>query len=172
MGLTISIGVDASNTSVQQQIDKFEVGDTILSPTDVASELAQAYLDYSVTGILLGADLSSGGIKSILDVGFISDNTPTTIDNIASAICGYWSSIDKVGLPAHGGTSVSSVVIDGNSKLSEMKTAIEDSITDIAAGGWTDFYNNTQAVVKTIPCSITELMPPTNSPQVFMETIT
>lgn len=171
MTLNITTGIVPSDQAVQDQITRLENDETLLTPTQVALLLGQAYFDYSIEGTLPGADLTVGGTKSILETGFITDNTPATIDNIAAAICNYWATNITPGVPAHGGTAVVSVVIDGASKIPAMKAAIQGLITTSPAGGLTDFYQVTQDIVKTIPCIITELIPPNATPTPFPETI-
>ncbi|MBD3610534.1 MAG: hypothetical protein HUJ30_08295, partial [Gammaproteobacteria bacterium] len=116
---------------------------------------------------------TGGGTLTILENAFISDNTSLVVANIAQGICDYWSSITATGDPAHGGIVVNSVTIDGAAVLTEMKAAISGVITDTAvADAWLAFYQATEAVVKTIPCTINEEMPGTPTyPQDFSETI-
>ena len=172
MTLNINTGATAAQKAVDDQIKLATDGDTILTPTEVAVILASAYDAYAKEGTLSGGDLSAGGTKSILDTGFISDNTSATVTNIATEICNYWSSNNAVGAPTHGGTSVQSVTIDGASKITVMTEAIEGFITDQPDDGWVGFYNVTQTVVKSIQCTIVELIQPGNVPTEFIETIT
>lgn len=169
MSLNIATGSTPSQITVDEQIQRAIDKETLSTPTQVAIELADAYLLYSKEGTLPGADLTVGGNQSLLNSGFITDNTPLTIDSIAEGICNYWSTNNAIGTPAHGGTSVVSVVIDGASATPAMKAAIESIITDVSGDGWTAFYQATQDVVKTIPCIITEIVAGTPTP--FEETI-
>lgn len=171
MSLNITTGVTPSQEAVDRQIQRAINEETLLTPAQVAVELADAYLLYSKEGALPGADLTVGGTKALLDSGFVTDNTPLTIDRIAEGICNYWATNITPGAPAHGGTSVVSVFINGASVIPAMKAAISGIITDVSGGGLTDLYQVTQDVVKTIPCTITELMPPNNTPTPFQETI-
>ena len=171
MSLNIATGATPSKEAVDRQISRSENQETLLTPEQVAVELADAYDTYAKEGTLPGADLTTGGTKSLLEAGFISDNTSATIDRIAEGICDYWISNNTPGTPAHGGTSVVSVTIDANSKLADMKAAIAALVTDEPVSGFMDvFYQATQDVVKTIPCTIVEMISRTPTP--FEETIT
>jgi len=173
MSLTPATGATPSETSVSDQIQRGIDEVTLLTPTQVASELAQAYLDYSKEGILPGADLTVGGTKSLLDDAFLSDNTAATIDAMAEGICNYWDTNNTPGTPAHGGTVVVSVAINAAAKIPAMKTAITDFIASPSPTGFLGLYQATEAVVKTFACIITETInvpPPTDTP--FPETIT
>lgn len=168
MSLNSATGANLANAAVQSQIDKLQNGQTIKSPTEIAKDLAAAYHEYAKEGTLPGADLSSGGDISILESAFISDNSPQVPAQIAQGICDYWSSITTPGTPAHGGTSVVSVKINGSAVVSDM----ENAINSVSSGGLDAFFDATGAVVKTIPCTITEMMPTTPpSPQSFPEVI-
>ena len=167
MTLNAATGATPSQDAVDQQIQRGIDLETLLTPAQVAVELAAAYDTYSKEGILSGGDLSVGGTKSLLDSGFVTDNTTATIQSIAEGICNYWSSNNTPGTPTHGGTAVQSVTIDGASKIPAMVAAI----TGATSGGWEGFYAATEAVVKTIPCVIVELIPPFSTPTPFPETI-
>ena len=156
---------------VQSQIDKFEAGDPIDTPAQVAAKLAQVYFDYSTTGTLPGADLTVGGSKALLDAAFLSDNTPATIDRLAEGICNYWTTNNTNGTPAHGGSMVISVVIPGATVIPAMKIAVQSLVTNMpVANAWLKFYDETESVVNTIACIITEDISGTPTP--FPETIT
>ena len=71
MTLNISTGVIPSQAAVDAQIQRSIDLDPLLTPAQVAVELAAAYLEYSKEGILPGADLTPGGTQSILNTGFI-----------------------------------------------------------------------------------------------------
>lgn len=173
MALNPSTGASAANDAVQAQIDRLANEQPLNSPSAMAQELAAAYHDYAKLAILPGADMTAGGTLSILESAFVSDNTSAVAAQIAQGICDYWSSFATPGTPAHGGTSVVSVVVNGGSVLAAMTAAVQGLIRDTAtADGWLDFYNATESVVKTIPCTITEMMPGSPPyPQAFPETI-
>lgn len=170
MTLNIQTGIVPSQSSVDTQIQRGIDRDPLLTPSQIAVELAAAYLAYSKEGILPGADLTPGGDQSLLNAGFISDNTTATITSIAEGICNYWSTNNAIGTPAHGGSVVESVVIDGASVIPAMISAIEAIITDTPDLGFEALYNATETVVKTIPCIVTELVSGVSTP--FPETIT
>ena len=172
MALTPSTGATPSQVSVDAQIQRGIDEVTLLTPAQVGSELAQAYLDYSKQGILPGADLTVGGTKSLLDAAFLSDNTTATVTAMATGICNYWDTNNTPGTPAHGGTVVVSVAINAAAKIPAMKSAIEAFIVTPSPAGFLGLYQATEAVVKTFACVITETInvpPPTNTP--FAETI-
>lgn len=172
MALNPSTGATPSETTVIDQIQRGIDLDTLLTPDQVGSELAQAYFDYSIEGTLPGADLTVGGTKSILDTAFTTDNTTASIDAMATGICNYWDSNNTPGTPAHGGTVVVSVAINAAAKISVMKSAIEAFIASPSPPGFLGLYQATEAVVNTFACVITETInvpPPTNTP--FSETI-
>ena len=170
MTLNISTGVVPSQVSVDAQIQRSIDLDPLLTPAQVAVELAASYLEYSKEGTLPGADLTPGGTQSILNAGFISDNTTATITAIAEGICNYWTTNNAIGTPTHGGTSVQSVDINGAAVIPQMIAAIQSILTDVAGLGFEAFYTATEAIVKTIPCVITEIVD--GSPVQFPETIT
>jgi len=173
MTLNASSGASAANSALQAQITKLENNQTLKSPTDMGKDFAAAYHDYAKSSILPGADMSAGGTLSILESAFVSDNTSGMAAQIAQGICDYWSSFAVPGVPAHGGTSVVSVVVDGASVIAAMTAAVQSLITDVEqADGWLNLYQDTEAVVKTIPCVITEMIPGTPPvPTPFPETI-
>ena len=79
--------------------------------TSVAPQLAKAYDDYAKGGIILGADLSAGGDKSLLESAFsVLDPSSGTPANMAAKLCAYWQGLPKPGIPSHGGVAVVSVV--------------------------------------------------------------
>jgi len=172
--LNANTGATAANNALIAQINKHNNGEEIKSPTDIAKDFALAYHDYAKSATLPGADCTAGGTLSLLESAFISDNTPATITKIAQGLCNYWSSFITPGAPAHGGTSVVSVVVNGSAVLAPMIAAAQALVTDQSKpDGWLDFYNATQNVVKTIPCVITEIIPGTPPvPTPFPEFIT
>ncbi len=172
MALNPSTGATPSETTVSDQIQRGIDLDTLLTPAEISSELAQAYFDYSKEGTLAGADLTVGGTKSLLDAAFTTDNTSASIDAMAAGICNYWDTNNTPGTPAHGGTVVVSVAINAAAKIPAMKTAIEDFIVAQSPVGFIGLYQATEAVVNTFACVITETIivpPPTDTP--FAETI-
>jgi len=173
MGLNASTGASAATAAVQAQINKLIAEQPIKSNIDIAKDLAAAYHGYAQQATLPGADCSAGGTLSLLEAAFITDNSSNVPGNIAQGICDYWSSINTIGAPAHGGISVVSVAINGGAVFAAMLAAINGTITNTAvADAWLAFYQATEAVVKTIPCTITEMMPGSPPyPQAFAEVI-
>jgi len=172
MTLNASTGATPSQQAVDDQIQRGIDGETLLTPTQVAVLLADAYDAYAKEGVLSGADLTAGGTKSLLETGFITDNTPATITTIATGICNYWATNNTPGTPAHGGTAVQSVTIPAAAAIPAMEDAIVALIADEDPGGWVGFYNATQPVIESLECIIVELMPPNATPTPFIETIT
>ncbi|MEK0324572.1 MAG: hypothetical protein QQN63_02615 [Nitrosopumilus sp.] len=173
MSLTPATGATPSETTVSDQIQRGINLVTLLTPAQVGEELADAYFAYSKEGILLGADLTVGGTKSLLDTAFLSDNTSATIDSLAEGICNYWDTNNTPGTPAHGGTVVVSVAINAAASIPAMKTAIQNFMASPSPPGFLGLYQATEVVVKAFPCVITETIvvpPPTDTP--FPETIT
>ncbi len=173
MPLNPATGATAANNALIAQIDKQNNGEPITPQSDMAKQFATAYHNYAKAATLPGADCTAGGILSILESAFISDNTAATIDRIALGLCNYWSSFITPGAPAHGGISVVSVVVNGAVVFAAMKAAVTALVTNqLKPDGWIDFYNATEAVVRTIPCVITEIIPGTPPvPTPFPETI-
>ena len=152
------------------QIKRLDDGDTLLTPEQIANEFATAYDSYAKGGTLLGADLTQGGTLSLLQAGFVTDNTSATIDRFAQAICDYWVSNNATGTPAHGGTSVQSVTIVPD--VPAMRSAIQSLVTDQERVDPYRFFMATQeAVVNTFVCTIVELLPPNHTPTPLTETI-
>lgn len=172
MTLNVTTGATPSQQAVDDQVQRAVDEQTLLTPAQVAVLLADAYDAYSKEGTLSGGDLSVGGTKSILDSGFITDNTPATVSNIAAAVCNYWATNNTPGTPTHGGTSVQSVTIAAAAAIPAMTAAIQGYVTDEAGDGWVGFYNVTQSVVNSIQCTVVELIQPGNVPTPFLETIT
>ncbi len=173
MSLATQQGADDASAIIDTQVAKQEAQQPIDPPSALASALAQAYLDYSKTGTLPGADLTAGGTKSLLDAAFSSDNTSASIDALAQGIADYWATNNALGSPAHGGLSVISVVIPTGSFLTDFKNAILSILTDTSvADGWFNFYDAVEGVLTGATCTITELMPGSPPfPQAFSETI-
>lgn len=172
MSLNPSSGADTSTNSVDVQVQRGIDGDALLSPALIAEELAAAYDAYAKQGALPGADLTQGGNIAILEAGFITNNSTAGIRQIAEAICDYWATNNAPGAPAHGGSSVANVVIDGASSYDAMEASIISILTDqLVVDGWLNFYQATEAVVNVISCTITELIQPGSVPTDFAETI-
>ena len=171
MTLNVTTGATPAQQAVDDQIQRSINVETLLTPTQVALLLASAYDVYAKEGTLPGGDLTAGGTISLLETGFITDNTPATVSNIAAAICNYWASNNTPGVPAHGGSAVQSVTIAGAAAIPAMEAAISGYITDQPDDGWVGFYNVTQTVVNSIQCTIVELIQPGSVPTPFIETI-
>lgn len=169
MSLNPATGGDLAQAAVDRQVQRVEDRQPLLTPAQVALELSEAYDTYAKEGTLPGANLTVGGDKSILDAGWVTDNTTATISRIAQSICDYWSTNNTPGSPAHGGSSVVSVTINGSAVLAAMTQAITDAVTDDPDVGVRKLYDVTEPVVKTIPCVIIELIEGVPTP--FPETI-
>ena len=172
MSLSPATGAAPSEASVQSQIQRGIDLDPLLSPADVGAEMAAAYFAYSIEGTLAGGDLSVGGDLSILEAAFVSDNTSASVARLAHGICDYWSTCTTPGAPAHGGTAVQSVTINGAAMYSAMTAAINNFMANPSPPGFAGLYAATEAVVNTIPCVIVELIPPFATPTPFPEFIT
>lgn len=172
MTLNATTGAAPSETAVQAQIQRGIDRDPLLSNAAIGAELAAAYYAYSTEGTLPGADLTAGGDVSILEAAFTMDNTPAGVAKLAQGICDYWATCTTTGTPAHGGTAVQSVTVNGAAMYSDMTAAITAFISSPSPPGFEGLYAATEAVVKTIPCVIVELLPPTATPTPFPETIT
>lgn len=143
---------------IQAQMDR----KTPLSNADMAKKLAAVYVDYSKQATLLGADMTAGGTAAILESAFEVTDPATEPAKLAAGICNYWATFATPGVPAHGGTVVQSVVVSGAAMIAAMTAAIQGAITDKeVADPFVKFFQDTEAVVKTIPCVITEVIPGT-----------
>lgn len=143
---------------IQAQMDR----KTPLSNADMAKKLATVYVDYSKQATLLGADMTAGGTAAILESAFEVTDPATEPAKLAAGICNYWATFAAPGVPAHGGTVVQSVVVSGAAMIAAMTAAIQGAITDKeVADPFVKFFQDTEAVVKTIPCVITEVIPGT-----------
>lgn len=172
MTLSPSTGAVPSTAAVDVQIQRGIDGDPLLSNAAIGAELAQAYYDYSIEGTLPGADLTAGGDVALLEAAFTMDNTPAGVARLAQGICDYWSTCTTPGAPAHGGTVVQSVTINGAAMYAAMTAAINAFVASPSPPGFEGLYAATEPVVKTIPCVIVELIPPTATPTPFPELIT
>lgn len=156
---------------VEEQIQRVEQGDPIAPPEEVAEGLADAYFEYSKGATLPGADMTSGGTRQILVDAFTFSEAEAMPLQLSNGIATYWSSFNTPGLPAHGGSAVVSVVVNGIPLATAFETAIRGSINDqLIPEPYEVFFQNIELVVNTIPCVITELVNGTPTP--FPETIT
>ena len=163
-------GTNCNNILKTQASDP--LSEDLKTPTNMAKLFAAEYDKYAKAGTLAGADLTAGGDITILEAGFIPDNTTAMATKIATAICGYWATlITPAEEPEHGGTSVTLVVIPAMTLLPAMIAAVQATVTDEEGDGWIDLFNNTEAIVKTIPCVITELVGAPPVATTFPETI-
>jgi len=148
---------------------------TIIKAADgsasVSSSLAKAYDDYAKKAVIAGADCSQGGNKDLLIVAFSSDNTPATIDRMAANLCAYWQSLPVPGTPAHGGVSVVAVLPAFASLVSAMTTAVKGCVTTSQfEKPYKRLFSAVEAVLKTVPVIVTEMMPTTpTAPAPFPE---
>jgi len=175
MALDASKGADLFEAIVEGQVARNSSGTTLQTPSVIAGLLADAYVEYSQDAILLGANMTGGGTKSLLTAAFTLDNTPAGIQRISDGLIAYWSTFSTIGQPAHGGTSVVSVVVTGATVSAAMLAAVTALITttQVTSGGLLKFFTDTQAIVNTIPCIITEIIPGTPPvPTPFPEFIT
>ena len=138
---------------------------------DYPSLFAAGYKEYAEQGIVLGAD-NSGSNESIIEAAL---GKTTTVTDLATAFANYWATVAVIpGTPAHGGTSVISVVNDASTRVSAFEAAIEASITTTESKPYFfNFVNNIETMaVSTIIWTVTELMPTVPpSPSPFPEII-
>lgn len=133
-----------------------------LSNADMARKLAQVYLDYSKAATVPGADMSAGGDVSILEDAFQVVDPAAQVQKLATGICNYWATFATPGIPAHGGTAVESVTVAGASMITAMTAAIQSLVTDQEVPDpFVKFFQATEAVVKTIPVTVVEVIPGT-----------
>ena len=133
------------------------------------SSFAAGYKEYAEQGIVLGAD-NSGGNESIIRAALGKN---TTVTELATAFANYWATVAVLpGDPAHGGTSVISVVNDATTRVSAFEAAIVASITSTESKPYFfNFVNNIETMaVSTIIWTVTELMS-SGSSSSFPETI-
>lgn len=169
MALDSSSAGQAFQAEIQAQMDR----ETPLSNADMAKKLAQVYLDYSKAATVPGADMSAGGDVSILENAFQVTDPATQVQKLAAGICKYWATCGVPGTPAHGGTGVQSVTIAGASMITAMTAAIQSLVTDQEVPDpFVKFFQATEAVVKTIPVTVVEIIPvPPPTPTPFPEFI-
>jgi hypothetical protein len=142
--------------------------------TSVAPQLAKAYDDYAKGGIILGADLSAGGDKSLLESAFsVLDPSSGTPANMAAKLCAYWQGLPKPGIPSHGGVAVVSVVPTFAAAQSGVLAAIMACVTtNEVQKSYKKLFGDIETVLKTAVCTVTETMPTTPpSPSPFPETL-
>ena len=142
--------------------------------TSVAPQLAKAYDDYAKGGIILGADLSAGGDKSLLESAFsVLDPSSGTPANMAAKLCAYWQGLPKPGIPSHGGVAVVSVVPTFAAAQAGVLAAIMACVTTKEVKKpYKKLFGDIETVLKTAVCTVTETMPTTPpSPSPFPETL-
>ena len=147
--------------------------------TSVAPQLAKAYDDYAKGGIILGADLSAGGDKSLLESAFsVLDPSSGTPANMAAKLCAYWQGLPKPGIPSHGGVAVVSVVPTFAAAQAGVLAVIKVLVDAQAASKqevkkpYKKLFGDIETVLKTAVCTVTETMPTTPpSPSPFPETL-
>ena len=147
--------------------------------TSVASQLAKAYDDYAKGGVILGADLSAGGDKSLLESAFtVLDPSSGTPANMATKLCAYWQGLPKPGIPSHGGVAVVSVVPTFATVQPAVLTVIMNLVNAQAVSKqevqkpYKKLFGAIEDVLKTAVCMVTETMPTTPpTPSPFPETL-
>ena len=135
--------------------------------TSVAPQLAKG-------GIILGADLSAGGDKSLLESAFsVLDPSSGTPANMAAKLCAYWQGLPKPGIPSHGGVAVVSVVPTFAAAQAGVLAAIMACFTtNEVQKPYKKLFGDIETVLKTAVCTVTETMPTTPpSPSPFPETL-
>lgn len=147
--------------------------------TSVAPQLAKAYDDYAKGGIILGADLSAGGDKSLLESAFsVLDPYSGTPANMAAKLCSYWQGLPKPGNAEHGGVDVVSVEPTFSAAQAGVLAAIKALVDAQAVSKqevqkpYKKLFGDIETVLKTAVCTVTETMPTTPpSPSPFPETL-
>lgn len=145
--------------------------------TSVASQLAIAYDNYAKDGVILGADLSAGGDKSLLESAFtVLDPSSGTLSNMAAKICAYWQGLPKTGIPSHGGVAVVSVVPTFAAVQAGVLAVITANAQAVSKQEvqkpYKKLFAAIETVLKTAVCTVTETMPTTPpSPSPFPETL-
>lgn len=144
------------------------------SKTSVASQLATAYDNYARGGVILGANLSAGGDKSLLESAFtVCNPSEGTAANMAAKLCAYWQGLPKPGIPSHGGVAVVAVVPTFAAVQAAVLAAIMGCITtQEVQKPYKKLFGAIEDVLKTAICTVTETMPTTPpSPSPFPETL-
>lgn len=140
---------------------------------DYPSDFADAYDDYATLGVVPGAT-NAGGTKSLIETAMnsISGNTIANATILGTAFANYWATVAIIpGTPAHGGSSVISVVNNAATLSAAFTAAIIASITASSQYPYFEtFLDNIEGVVSTIVWIVTELIVIT--PTAFPETIT
>lgn len=142
--------------------------------TSVAPQLAKAYDDYAKGGIILGADLSAGGDKSLLESAFsVLDPSSGTPANMAARLCAYWQGLPKPGIPSHDGVAVVSVIPTFTAVQAAVLAVIMACVTTKEVEKpYKKLFGAIETVLKTAVCTVTETMPTTPpSPAAFPETL-
>lgn len=142
--------------------------------TSVAPQLAKAYDDYAKGGVILGADLSAGGDKSLLESAFtVLDPSSGTPANMAAKLCAYWQGLPKPGIPSHGGVAVVSVIPTFTAIQAAVLAVIMACVTTREVQKpYKKLFGDIETVLKTAVCTVTETMPTTPpSPAAFPETL-
>ena len=142
--------------------------------TSVAPQLAKAYDDYAKGGVILGANLSAGGDKSLLESAFsVLDPSSGTPANMAAKLCAYWQGLPKPGIPSHGGVAVVSVIPTFTAFQAAVLAVIMACVTTKEVEKPDKkLFGDIETVLKTAVCTVTETMPTTPpSPSPFPETL-
>lgn len=156
----MALDAQAGGAAMAQKIADQVARETPLSPTAMAQQLAAAYRDYSRAATLPGADMTAGGDVSLLEDAFLVEDSSAQVSRLAAGLCAYWATCGVPGVPAHGGTSVQSVVITTAGHVSAMEAAIRALVTDEEVpDAFAVFYQATQDVVQLFPCTVVEIIP-------------
>lgn len=135
-----------------------------------AGDFAFNYNEYAIQGLVPGVINTGGNIVFLENaIGNI------TVQDLAQAFANYWATVAVTpGAPAHGGTSVASVVNDAIAKTALFENAINASITSTESTPWfQSFIENIEVIaVSNIIWTVTEIMPPNATPTPFPEGIT
>ena len=131
------------------------------TPVNYAPAFASAYETYASAGTVPGAT-NTGGTESILEA-FVAAviSRVETIDEFAQALADYWATVAITpGSPAHGGTSVTSVVNDALSQVAAFRSAIVASITDVDTAPYFEqlIVNIENIGVSAVTWTVTELI--------------
>lgn len=135
------------------------------------AEFASSYRAYTLTGQVLGA---THGAENIGIIESWLNGPDTTVSSFAQALAAYWSTVLTVpGAPAHGGTSVVSVTNNAASLVSAFEASLNATATEnVIEPIFSTFLNNVKNIaLSQVVWTVVELMPPTNTPTPFMETI-
>ena len=144
----------------------------VVSGLDYPAAFADAYDAYAAAGVVLGA-ANTGGTKSIIEDEL--RNPGISVATLAQAFADYWATVAvSPGTPAHGGTSVVSVVNNSASLVSAFAAAITASLRATESTPYfEEFISNIEDVVLTIQWTVTEtILTPSPVPTPFIELIT